>query len=73
MRLVVRHLSPFVRSRRRIPFLLTIVILLSIACILYFINHNRQTEIIINATTVITKVITKNVTIPIQKAAPVLK
>ena len=72
MRLVIRYLSPFVRSRRRIPFLFTIVILLSVSCILYFINHNRQTEIITNTATVITKLI-KNVTIPIQKAAPVLK
>jgi CHASE3 domain sensor protein len=49
MRSVLRHLSPFVRSRRRrISFLFTIGILLSVAFILFIINHNQQSKIVIN-------------------------
>jgi len=48
MRSVLRHLSPFVRSRRRISFLFTIGTLLSVAFILFIINHNQQSKIVIN-------------------------
>lgn len=44
MRLVIRHLSTLCRSRRRLPFLLTIGVLLSIAFILFNINNHRQQE-----------------------------
>ena len=42
MRSVLRYLSPFIRSRRRISFLFTISILLSIAFILFIINNNQK-------------------------------
>jgi hypothetical protein len=48
MRLVIRHLSPLIRSRRRIPFVLTIGILVSIGCILYFIDYDKDSENFIN-------------------------
>ncbi|UJR14605.1 hypothetical protein I4U23_001600 [Adineta vaga] len=44
MRLVIRHLSTICRSRRRLPFLLTIGILLSIAFILFNLNHRQQVQ-----------------------------
>lgn len=51
MRSVLRHLSPLIRSRRRISFLFTISLLLSLAFILFIINHKRQSQIFIKQTT----------------------
>ncbi|CAF4618875.1 unnamed protein product [Rotaria sp. Silwood2] len=48
MRLVIRHLSPLIRSRRRISFLFTIGILLSILFILFIINHNQESKDFLN-------------------------
>ncbi len=42
MRLIIRHLSPIIRSRRRFPFLIIIGLLLFIALILYIIDYNHQ-------------------------------
>ena len=42
MRLVIRPLSTLCRSRRRLPFLLTIGVLLSLAFIVFSINNHRQ-------------------------------
>ncbi|CAF1047134.1 unnamed protein product [Adineta ricciae] len=42
MRLVIRPLSTLCRSRRRLPFLLTIGALLGLAFILFNINNHRQ-------------------------------
>ena len=45
MRLVIRYLSPFIRSRRRISFLLTIGIFSALTFILFVIDHDRQSKI----------------------------
>lgn len=42
MRSIIRHLSPFIRSRRRIPFFFITILLLTIAALLYLINHRDQ-------------------------------
>jgi hypothetical protein len=48
MRSVLRYLSPIIRSRRRISFLLTVIILLSISFILFIINQNRHPKVFID-------------------------
>jgi uncharacterized BrkB/YihY/UPF0761 family membrane protein len=73
MRSVLRHLSPFIRSRRRISFLFTIGTLLSIAFILFIINHNPQSEVFIDKTTKIQLISTNKINISIQKSIPAQK
>jgi len=73
MRSVLRHLSPFFRSRRRISFLFTIGILLSIAFLLFIINHNRQPQIFIDETIKTQLTSTNKVNISIQKSIPAQK
>ncbi|CAF2851102.1 unnamed protein product [Rotaria sp. Silwood2] len=46
MRLIIRHLLPLLRSRRRTTCLFIISIFLSIAFILFIITHNQQTKTI---------------------------
>ncbi|CAF1440049.1 unnamed protein product [Rotaria sordida] len=48
MRLVIRHLSPLIRSRRRISYLLTTGILLSITFIFFIINQNQESKNFLN-------------------------
>ena len=42
MRVITRHLSPLIRSRRRFPFILIISILLCTAFFFYNINYNHE-------------------------------
>ncbi len=42
MRLIIRHISPLIRSRRRYPFVFIISLLLCTAFVLFIIDRNHQ-------------------------------
>jgi hypothetical protein len=72
MRLITRHLSPLVRSRRRFPFILIIGILLCTAFILFNINRNHETnnsyqQLILKSTDGLLNIITEKTTAIAQK------
>ena len=44
MRLIIRYISPVIRSRRRFSFLFTVGVLFSVVFILFITNHRRPRE-----------------------------
>lgn len=64
MRWIIRYLGPLIRSRRRIPFVLIIALLLSVVSFSFFIiQHPRREDISIDP------VSSRRVTTAIEQAA----